>query len=375
MFLRRLKQWVKARLIQWLGLSNPPLIDPGIAADGGNGFGARKLLRSNVLARSAAGASSASACLAGVQLLTRFCAVEQPYWSSFLGHYRQLGVRCVHVCVQHDADADLVQVLAMPEGMQVYVHRLDSRLTPGVAWQHLDLAPLAALAPFTMLVDCDEYVRPMRSGVSVEQLFRVFPQASQLYLPWLMRPVLQPEDHQSGGYWGHVGKPIVRSDRMTAIASDHGFKVGHPDPRFASLPVGLFGLVLVHYWSRSFRDCLLKTFQNRFDDAKSADRDVALQLIRGGELPIRLRLLAYLMSQQGYLPVSTSPLMTVDHGAEERLLREQLSQLEEDQCRKLFDDYRHLLCGRLRDYPLYPAVTLLQMAQLLPSLQVLRSAD
>ena len=372
--LRRLLHGVRARLIRLLLPTDPQPIDPSIGADGGNGFGARKLLRSNLAAGSGPETPSASACLAGVQLLTRFCAVEQPYWPSFLEHYHQLGVRRVHVCVQNAMDEALVQVLPTPTSLALHVHRLDSQLTPGHAWKHLDLAPLAALAPFTMLVDCDEYVQPMRAGVSVAQLFSVFPQAAQLYLPWMMRPVLQPDDHQCGGYWGHVGKPIVRSELMTAIASDHSFKVGHADPRFASMPVGLFGLALVHYWSRSFRDCLLKTFQNRFDDAKSADRAMALPLIRAGELPIRLRLLAYLMLQQGYLPTPASPLMSMDHAAEERLLRAQLSDREEEQCRQLFEDYCSLLRARLDDYPLYPAVTLLQMARLLPPLAVLRSA-
>lgn len=357
-------------------LSTPQPTDPSIGADGGNGFGARKLLRSNLsagLEEEASLRASSAASLAEVQLLTRFCAVEQPYWSSFLAHYHQLGVRCVHVCVQNATDEALVQELAMPAALDVRVHRLDSQLTPGHAWKHLDLAPLAALAPFTMLVDCDEYVYPMRAGVSVAQLFRVFPQAAQLYLPWVMRPVLQERDHQLGGYWGHVGKPIVRSELMTTIASDHSFKVGHPDPRAASLPVGLFGLGLVHFWSRSFRDCLLKTFQNRFEDAKSADRSMALPLIRSGELPIRLRLLAYLMLQEGFLPMPASSLVSIDRALEERLIRAQLSPAEEEQCRQLFEDYCSLLREKLNNYPLYPAVTLLQMASLLPSLASLRS--
>jgi hypothetical protein len=101
---------------------------------------------------------------------------------------------------------------------------------------------------------------------------------------------------------------------------------------------------------------------------------MALSLIRSGELPIRLRLLAYLMLQQGYLPTPVSALGAIDHAAEERLLRAQLSQAEEDRCRQLFDDYRSLLRVRLHDYPLYPAVTLLQMARLLPSLATLRSS-
>ena len=32
-------------------------------------------------------------------------------------------------------------------------------------------------------------------------------------------------------------------------------------------------MVILHHWSRSFRDCLLKTLQSRFKDDKGKDRD------------------------------------------------------------------------------------------------------
>ena len=42
--------------------------------------------------------------LGDVQVLTRYCAIEHPYWPPFLMHYASLGVEVVHVCVQNDLD-------------------------------------------------------------------------------------------------------------------------------------------------------------------------------------------------------------------------------------------------------------------------------
>ena len=44
--------------------------------------------------------------LDGVQVLTRFCASEQPYWHAFVEHYRRQSVNGIHVCVQTDDDRD-----------------------------------------------------------------------------------------------------------------------------------------------------------------------------------------------------------------------------------------------------------------------------
>ena len=351
-----------------------PALDSGSAVDGGNGFGAQKLLRSRQPA-SAGGVVKATSVLSNVQLITRYCAIEQPYWRAFLAHYAQMGVRLIHVCVQSDDDADAVLNTFKPPFVECVVHRLDAGLTPNEALKTLDLRALSTGATFTLLVDADEYLQPLRPDISVQQLFALFPDVAQFYLPWLMRPVLHQDDAKQGGFWGHIGKPVVRSTRMAAIAFDHGFAVDKPSAnhRVASAPAGVFGMVIVHHWSRSFRDCLLKTLHNRFKDEKSKDCDQALALIRAGELPIRLRLLAYLSLQSGYLPISAGIDALVDEALETRLLRALLQVDDEIQCRQSFDRYQMLLKHQLPHLPLYPAVSLLVLARTLPSLAELEA--
>ena len=355
----------------------PPDLDPGVAVDGGNGFGGQKLLRSIHPAGHQAQRALQPPPLADVQLITRYCGIEAPYWPSFLHHYASLGVEWIHVCVQSDADAKAVESAAMPSGVRCELHRLPPALSPDQALKQLPLQALAHGAPYTLLADGDQYLTPLRSDVGVAQLFALFPEVQQFFLPWLMAPFLDGGQPPQRGYWGHIGKPLVRSDCMAGIAFDHGFLVDetHPNHRLGSAPAGVFGLAIAHYWARGFRECLLKTFHNRFNDAKSVDRLEALSLIRGGELPIRLRLLAYLTLQQGFVPLPSWQEQWIDRGLEAQLLRQVLSEEEERRCRCSFDRYQQLLRDQLPQLPLYPAASLLILAQLLPSLAELEAAD
>ncbi|EAU75535.1 hypothetical protein RS9916_38547 [Synechococcus sp. RS9916] len=354
----------------------PPELDPGVAIDGGNGFGGQKLLRSIQPAGHQMQRGSQLLPLADVQLITRYCGIEAPYWPSFLRHYSSLGVECLHVCVQTDADAKAVEASVMSTGFRCQLHRLPLALSPDQALKQLPLKALVHGAAYTLLVDGDEYVTPLRSDVGVAQLFALFPDVQQFFLPWLMTPFLDAGQPPRYGYWGHIGKPVVRSDCMAGIAFDHGFFVDetHANHRLGSAPAGVFGLAIAHYWARGFRECLLKTFHNRFNDAKSVDRFEALALIRAGELPIRLRLLAFLTLQQGFVPLPSWQEQWIDRGLEAQLLRQVLSEEEERRCRFCFDRYQQLLRAHLPQLPLYPAASLLTFAKLLPSLAQLEAS-
>ena len=128
-------------------------------------------------------------------------------------------------------------------------------------------------------------------------------------------------------------------------------------------------MVLVHFWARSFRDCLIKVFCNRFVDAKSADQSQALALIHQGELPVRLRLLAYFDLQLGYLPTGLQEAPPFDWAQEEVLLRRVISEDDEHHAWELFGAYRDKLQGIQGQLPCYPAVTVGDLAHCLPTLQ------
>ena len=344
--------------------------DPWIGADAGNGFGAKRLLRSSVQFDSPTIAKHASnAALDGVQVLTRYCATEKPYWYGFLSHYCDLGVKYLNVCVQSEADFDAVVHAPIPDGLKVICHRIDEKLDPSSALREFDFRSISDQAAFTLLVDCDEYFYALRPDLAISDLFCAFPAVGQFYLPWLMCPVLSTREDELLGFWGHIGKPVAHSSRIASVANDHSFRVDDisNDPRHCSSPAGMFGFVIVHYWSRSFRDCLLKTFNNRFKDSKSSDLSFALEKIRSGDLPARLRLLAYLRVQTGYLPVPSMPILHFQLDLEEQMVRECLNTEDESLCRLTFDCYCEQLQKQRSRLPLYPAAALKSIVDELPS--------
>ncbi len=342
-------------------------VDPAIAVDPGNGFGGKSLLRSSLT-----GLSSDGPVLDQVQILTRFCAIEEPYWKGFVRHYQRLGVRRLHVCVQTDADAEIVKGLRVDVDLEVVVHRTPGEMDPASALRSLPLASLNGdgVAPFTLMVDCDESLQVSRSDLPMHAIFEIYPDCGQLFVPWLMRPMLAFDQSTFDGYWGHIAKPVAVTGRMHSLKNDHSFRLDGPDVdhRQASRPVGMFGLSCVHFWSRSFRDALLKTFFNRFVDAKSVDLPHAHRLIRDGDLPVRLRLLAFLLGQEGEVAVNVHPSGDFDAQCEEFLLRQFLSSSEEELCWDVFQRYRKALAQVKRDLPIYPAMTIAQIAPLLPSM-------
>jgi hypothetical protein len=361
--LQRLKN-----VLIWNRQSEQQSSKTSLGCDPGNGFGAKTLLRSPSRKGVIIDDRDPFHILNGVQILTRYCEVERPYFSAFLEHYASLGVKHIHVCVQSDSDASDLDSLPSPEALQVYVHRIHAYLDPSAAIKTFNLKKIAEIEDFTMMVDCDEYFEPLRKNLPMRRLFETFPNINQFFIPWLMKPIVFPGDEHRDGFWGHTGKPIVRSSAMLCVKNDHSFtaKQTNNEIRETSAPCGIFGFAIVHYWSRSMKDCLLKVFNNRFVDAKSSDLAEALRIIRSGGIPVRMRLLAYLYIQDGFINLPSAPISRFDSNVEKILLSHHLSQEEEEICKNTFKQY----CLRLKAYqhslPLYPTASLKSLAKTLP---------
>lgn len=124
----------------------------------------------------------------------------------------------------------------------------------------------------------------------------------------------------------------------------------------------------MHYWSRSFRDCLLKVSLNRFANFKSSDQADALIKIRAGGLPNRLKLLALLEVQPRMLDLQMPVISPFDTEAEESLLRKYISEDDEKMAFASYVSYRETLLGMDRRTIFYPHPTknLIRMGDMLP---------
>jgi len=221
------------------------------------------------------------------------------------------------------------------------------------------------------MVDGDEFFLPLRPDLSVHQLFHLFPATAQWFFPWLMRPCVEKVSSLAPAYWGHVGKPLIRSDRIKGVVNDHRFRVKSSDQIYdaQSSPAGLFSFSIVHFCSRSFRDALLRTLMHRFHDAKSEDQRYTLVQLKQGLLPTRLRLLAFLMVQKGFIHLPQSLQVLVDSDVEVAMVRQFLTASEEEKVRKSFEAYCRQLQDSMGLLPVYPAMSLMDLVPLLPDPQ------
>ena len=352
----------------------------GLGKDYQNGFGAFAILRSTPPSDSLSLEGKATGKkqvlpLEEVQVLTRYCSFERPYWQAFMRHYSRLGVCQLQVCVQSALDEQQLIASSPPTGLRINIHRLDPDLPPDQAIQNLSVSTYADAAPYTLMVDGDEYFQPLRHDLSIRNCFKWFPNRDQLTIPWVMRPILDGADTSIGGFWGNNGKPVARSSRMTGVESDHrfGFRPSDLDQGVANMPIGMLGFVLVHYATRSFRDILLRQTHARFKDYKNSDSGQLSQLLSQGELPLRLRTIAYLMCQERFIPLPDSPSDVFDLEAEEEMLRDCLSEDDERLARDIFDEYQRLLSKKMWAWPLYPATNFNELAKMLPSMHDLKS--
>lgn len=307
--------------------------------------------------------------LKNVSLITRYCAIEKPYWLGFLNHYSSLGVTRVHVCVQKEAEYKELVSFKGPDGLKIFLHRVPDDCPPNIALQRLDFSIVRAGADLLMLIDCDEYFVSTSGSLAVEDIFKNHNQPIGLDLPWIMNPVIEPTQVPTIGFFGGATKQIARARDIMGIASDHEFLLRPNDNNKPTQNNGFaFGFFLVHYWSRSFRDCLLKVFLNRFPNFKSSDQAVALKKIRQGGLPNRLKLLALIDAQPKTLTMQMPKISPFDAEAEEVLIRKYLSEEDEKIAYEAYVSYKKTLLGVDRRKLFYPDAekNLSELGALLP---------
>lgn len=161
--------------------------------------------------------------LRNVTVVTRYCAIERPYWLAFLNHYKSLGVLNIHVCVQKNDEYEEVQRFKNPDGLTVVYHMLPDDCSPDVAMIKFDLSDIKASADLVMHVDCDEYFVAGTGSLAVEDVFNNHNEPVGLDIPWIMNPVIDPSNVPTGGFFGGDTKQIARSKNIMGIFSDHKF--------------------------------------------------------------------------------------------------------------------------------------------------------
>ena len=313
-----------------------------------------------------------------VQILTRYCSVEKPYFAAFLKHYSNLGIKSFHVLVQYIEEKNEIEnhfFKKFPK-LNIFIHKVSNKISPNKALENFDISIINGIQKYTLLVDCDEFLYFGNRNMNISKLFLLNTEVKQFFIPWIIMPQITSDVPNLKGFWGHIGKPIALSKSIKKLRSVHSFEIKQKNflKKFfspISCPVGEHGIFLVHFWPRSFRDTLLKVFGQRLRNSKSKDRSRALEIIRSGDLPIRIRIMAYLDIQYKYLRCDEVLEIEYEQKMEEQLLRKYLSEKDEKICWNNYKEYKKTLEKLIEFLPNYPNINIMELGKQLPSLKEL----
>ena len=315
--------------------------------------------------------------LSSSRIITRFYQGEIPYWNEFIRYHRGLGCKDFLVFVQERSDLRWLEKNTTTADLN-----LEINLTGASENMHYDkqlqLAEKSLLersnnCKFQMLIDVDEFYIQSRKTLDAERIFQIFgPEIDQIHLSSILTLRLNQEHSlsQMQGIWGHVGRPIARSERIEKIQNTHSFKTKN----FSALPAGMLGLHVMHLWTRSFEDCLIKIFSRKLNDFKSAGLDTSLREIKDDELPRRLRLLAYLSLQDFYLKLTLHKGFDFHFETDKDYLNKFLSKKNQIKCMFLFEEYKFRLNDQMQNILTYPSANFPTIMKSLPTLHELRNS-
>ena len=158
----------------------------------------------------------------------------------------------------------------------------------------------------------------------------------------------------SSGFMGPAGKEIACSESIKGIFNCHRFK---PTPKILD-DVSRFGLFLIHNWSRSLIDCLLKTTFSKFKTEKSYDQGQIQKNLKKGILFSRAKYLAFLDIQNRYITgINDSYTNHFDQEKELELILTKYSKFELKLFFELFEEYKIKLSNSVNLSEVYPPLT------------------
>ena len=341
-----------------------------------NGFCESDQMSSIISSETTAATKNYKKPLTSTRIVCRFYYGEMPYWNNFVRYHKSLGAHDFLVFVQNKEDKRWIEKNTNPRDINIRIHH-DSQ----TAEAHHDMVLRKANPElfrenyqnkFQILLDIDEYFVQHRLDVTPEKVIDIHsPNVHQIFLPSILSLRLNDERTFSNlkGIWGHVGRPIAETKFIDKIKDAHSFKTSHEK----SLPAGMFGLSIIHLWTRSFEDCLIKIFSRTKKDIKSPGREASLASLNEDELPHRLRLLAFLSLQDFYLDLNSRTNVQPEFNGETEYLEQFLSTRNQLKCRLLFEEYRLRLKPILNKLPTYPAANFPSIRKKLPSLKELRA--
>ena len=301
-----------------------------------------------------------------VQIIVRYCLIEEPYWNAFIKHYYHLGAKHIHVIVQSIEDKNSLENFYYPKDLEIYIH-ISKEIDPNNALYKFRINQINKKSKYTLLIDCDEFIYSLNKDLNLKELLD---KKVILNIRWLMNPITDKVSSK-GGFFGSECKQIALSKKIRSINNCHSFNFDlfSKDKEFEAT---IYGLVLIHNWSRSLIDCLLKSSFSKIKNAKTIDQDNIVLNLKKGILNERAKYLAFLDIQNRYVfGINDNYINYFSSEKEYELIMKKYTESEVKLFFELYEEYKIKLLKKRLNLENYPPIE----GNIIAQMQKLRSIN
>ena len=215
--------------------------------------------------------------------------------------------------------------------------------------------------PYTLILDCDEFIYSFNKDLNLSKLID---KKKCINIRWLMNPLTKSQSFKNG-FLGTGCKQIACSKSIIEIKSCHKFRI---EKKFFIDEASRFGLFLIHNWSRSLFDCLLKTTFSKIKNIKTIDQLQIKENLKMGRLFSRAKYLAFLDIQTRYITgINDNYIFDFDKKKELELISIEYSESLLRLYFDLYEEYKIKLLkssNPLENYPPFEGNILAQMRRI-----------
>ena len=298
-----------------------------------------------------------------VQIIVRYCLIELPYWNAFIKHYYHLGIKKIHVIVLNKKEKKSLEEFYYPKDLEIEIY-ISNEINPLKALKEFKINPIKNQSKYILSIDCDEFIYFLNKDLNLSELLC---KKSTLNIRWLMNPITN-ESSSNAGFLGSETKQIAPSKQIRSINNCHSFKFDFFS-KVEEFEATRYGIILIHNWTRSLIDCLLKSSFSKFPrNAKTIDQDSISSNLKKGILFERAKYLAFLDIQNRYIiGLNDKYINYFNSDKEYELIMEKYTESEIKLFFELYEEYKTKLLKAqncLESYPPLEGNILGQMERL-----------
>lgn len=266
-----------------------------------------------------------------VAVITRIFPGELPYLHNFINYYSKIGVDKIYFFNTHpdnieeitnylssNDNYDKVIIENYPKNSNINLIDCQTLLLPKIK------------EDYTLNIDADEYLKLDNIKELVTKLDEN--NIPAIYFRWLMHfndNFTFKENNLFIKCWVE-GKILFKT---TIAKTIHDHTIEPIDG--VTINTLTSKIPLVHLWCRTFNDVLIKSINQRFNDHKSSNLDMLKDDIKNLTIPVRIKLLSYLINLNYDLTIPNFNF-NIDETKEKNIL---FSKLNENDYNKIFKIY------------------------------------